>query len=653
MRFIVIAFKRIITLFLCTFEYAMTIIGIARCTSGGEPEPTLLGFFMPSTLPDAVIDVPYEADTAALYGTAPYAFSKIDGPAWLSVHPTTGAITGTPDALGVDITITVRVTDDALDTYDVTQTINVVATPQLTAFFAPAALPDGATGVPYVANTGAFFGTPPYTFVKLAGPAWMTVSSSGAISGLPNVPVLGEVVTVQVTDANLDTDSVTDNINVTLTVGLSAVFDPVSLPDGTVGTPYVADTNASGGTAPYTFSKVSGPAWLSVHPSTGAISGTPPSVMSPTSVRVGVLDALGAYVEVVDVIEVVSEAFGSIYIGGEFATVNGTAWTTLARVNETGVLDTGFNPLLTGPVVYAIEEQDDGKLLFGGQIFTVGGYPRTNLARVNLSSALETGFTPDPDDVVLGIALASDQKILIGGTFNNVDGSAAANLALLATDGTLDTTYPSLAGATSVSAVAMQADGKAVAARLSAGVWAVQRFNTDGTLDATLSSLADAPVNSIAIQADGKILCAGEFTALSGQPRSYLGRYLSTGSLDPAFTPTPTFHVQHVSVQTDGKILIAGNFTSVNGDVRYGVARLNEDGTTDLTFGDPALNNVARVAVETPDGKILIGGQFTLVTGVAKLRCARLNSNGTLDASFTCDIAGAGSSVFDIKVKNT
>jgi len=36
-------------------------------------------------------------------------------------------------------------------------------------------------------------------------------------------------------------------------------------------------------------------------------------------------------------------------------------------------------------------------------------------------------------------------------------------------------------------------------------------------------------VNSVIIQADGKILVGGEFTLLAGQPRSHIGRLNSTG----------------------------------------------------------------------------------------------------------------------------
>src|SRR5690606_40924591 len=47
-------------------------------------------------------------------GVQPYTFTKIAGPSWLSVNPTTGAITGTPsmsDAAPGGVTVAIRVTD--------------------------------------------------------------------------------------------------------------------------------------------------------------------------------------------------------------------------------------------------------------------------------------------------------------------------------------------------------------------------------------------------------------------------------------------------------------------------------------------------------------------------------------------------------------
>ena len=57
----------------------------------------------------------------------------------------------------------------------------------------------------------------------------------------------------------------------------------------------------------------------------------------------------------------------------------------------------------------------------------------------------------------------------------------------------------------------------------------------EGAVDPGFQPSADAPVQTIALQADGKILVGGDFTQLNGQPAGHLGRPLANGTLDPAW----------------------------------------------------------------------------------------------------------------------
>jgi len=173
-------------------------------------------------------------------------------------------------------------------------------------------------------------------------------------------------------------------------------------------------------------------------------------------------------------------------------------------------------------------------------------------------------------------------------------------------------------------------------------------------------------VYALAIQTDGKILVAGNFTSL--QPNgaavpvghNNLARLNPDGTLDTSFNPTVNSQVNAVVVQPDGKILIGGLFTSVNGIARGGLARLNADGTLDTTVNynfvnsasaaSPSVNTVTLQA----NGGILVGGLFTAVvpggsaTATLRNRVARFNANGTLDTSFDLN---ANSTVFAITVQ--
>ena len=63
------------------------------------------------------------------------------------------------------------------------------------------------------------------------------------------------------------------------------------------------------------------------------------------------------------------------------------------------------------------------------------------------------------------------------------------------------------------------------------------RLHADGTLDAafTARSQANGPVQSLALQADGRIVAGGQFDSLAGEPRRAVGRLQASGALDAAF----------------------------------------------------------------------------------------------------------------------
>ena len=118
----------------------------------------------------------------------------------------------------------------------------------------------------------------------------------------------------------------------------------------------------------------------------------------------------------------------------------------------------------------------------------------------------------------------------------------------------------------------------------------------------------------------------------------------TAGSVDLTFDPGvgADFHVTTVAIQGDGKLLVAGEFSKFNDINRRKVARLNADGSVDESFqsgGTGANDTVYALAVQA-DGKIIIGGRFSSFDGVSRSRIARLNSDGTLDEGFN---PGSGS----------
>src|SRR5207244_10093729 len=100
----------------------------------------------------------------------------------------------------------------------------------------------------------------------------------------------------------------------------------------------------------------------------------------------------------------------------------------------------------------------------------------------------------------------------------------------------------------------------------------IARFNTDGTLEQCFNPNPNSRVDSIAVQADGKILVGGTFTFIGGQTRNSIARLGVNGAAD-SFDPNANFDVQSIAVQADGKILAGGHFTTIGGQTRNRIAR--------------------------------------------------------------------------------
>ncbi|MFC1597786.1 GEVED domain-containing protein, partial [Planctomycetota bacterium] len=220
-------------------------------------------------------------------------------------------------------------------------------------------------------------------------------------------------------------------------------------------------------------------------------------------------------------------------------------------------------------------------------------------------------------------------------------------------DGSLDTTFgdggvvtSDLAGESEqAQAVGVQDDGKIVAAGMD---WVV-RYNVDGVLDPTFDADGIAPptvaeVYDLAILPDGKILVAGE----DGSGRFALARYNSDGTPDATFGtagmvttdfPGSGERAHALALQADGKIVLAGNGASPFSGA-FLLARYQASGELDPTFGidgkvTTGLPGNASDLVIQPDGKIIVAGGTGDFYNDATL--VRYETDGALDTTFGVD----------------
>ncbi len=364
-------------------------------------------------------------------------------------------------------------------------------------------------------------------------------------------------------------------------------------------------------------------------------------------------------------------SIGSISVN--YATSNGSAATPADYASTSGTITwaNGDSSPKTISVPIVADSSAEGTENFtltlsgatSGAVIVGGATATVNIAD---AGAADSGLTSDfIDSSVKQVIMQPDGKALIAGWFGHVYVNFIDNprggFARLNVDGTLDTTFGAGAGANvlPVQAMALQTDGKvliggAFTSVHGVGRTRVARLNADGSLDTSFDpgTGPNNEVHSLAIQADGKILIGGTFTAVNGQARVGIARLNVSGSLDTSFTG-PSFYtafstadITSIALQPDNLPLIGGffYFADTAPTYRCGLARLNTNGALDGSFspgygahkdGDTsALYTVYKVAVQR-DGKILVGGDFTGFGGVTHNRLARLNSNGSLDGTFS------------------
>lgn len=301
---------------------------------------------------------------------------------------------------------------------------------------------------------------------------------------------------------------------------------------------------------------------------------------------------------------VVVQPDGKILVAGTSLYDNTGNYFALVRYNTDGSYDTSFDgngvliTFFTSSVddsAYAMTLQTDGKILAAGYNYINNDYSFA-LVRYNTDGSLDTSF--DGDGMVTthfslneggyAITLQSDGKILVAG---NSDNGTNVDFALVRynTDGSLDTS-----------------------------------FSGDGIVTTDFAS-SDDYGNSIVLQADGKVLVAG-YTYANNDYSFALARYNTNGSLDTSFDGdgkvTAHFSLDEgaysVAVQADGKILVAGDGYNNSGDFDFALVRYNSDGSLDTTFdGDNNLPIVPGFNIDSDNDFVTNEAGDTVVFSVS------------------------------------
>ncbi len=159
-------------------------------------------------------------------------------------------------------------------------------------------------------------------------------------------------------------------------------------------------------------------------------------------------------------------------------------------------------------------------------------------------------------------------------------------------------------------------------------------------------------IRSLALQADGKIVAAGNNRTFSS--RIEIIRFNTDGTIDQSFATQGAFifgatigieGTLAVAVQDDQKIVFSGFRQQIHFHIT--LFRLLPNGSLDVAFGtngvvyaDFGTSDVARSIVPQPNGKILVGAESkdsispSNNVNTGPFLVLRYNSNGSLDSTF-------------------
>lgn len=298
---------------------------------------------------------------------------------------------------------------------------------------------------------------------------------------------------------------------------------------------------------------------------------------------------------------------GKWYVGGSWDRLNLTAEKPLVRLNSLGAVDAAFDPALPpafaalGPAlqlnrIQKLIRDPEGGLVtsfFSGNPYWFDNYDWTpRIWKLSATGELETTFQPVAQPFhITGMAFQSDGKLVANGWIRLPDYEQPS--------------YPPEIG------------------------WGLSRMNADGSLDESFQGVRESLIGRLVLQPDGDILVA---------TGNGVARYLSDGTPDPDFQSTFGVYpaaANGLALQADGKIVVAGDFTGFSGTTVGHIVRTNDDGSYDETFSaGTGFNAPVRDLLQQSDGKLIVAGDFTEYDGTTVNHLVRLHADGTLDSDF-------------------
>jgi Domain of unknown function (DUF5122) beta-propeller len=231
-----------------------------------------------------------------------------------------------------------------------------------------------------------------------------------------------------------------------------------------------------------------------------------------------------------------------VVIAGSFTTINGAAYTNLARLSPNGGLDLTFHGNLIATDMAEVENGD----LIVCAVLTPWDSTSRRFAVKRLDRDGNLIWQVNSDSIAPGVSqtplLARDGTLLSIGSFTSTQGS-------IYTD--------------------------------------VIRINPNGAVDSQFAALLEIPakVQVLPVPQSDRVIAQGDFNRVNGRPKRFMVRLDKSGSIEEAFdiergvSSKDTFSIQALTVQPDGKLIAEETVPS-----SLYLERLEPDGSPDPGF---------------------------------------------------------------------
>jgi len=336
---------------------------------------------------------------------------------------------------------------------------------------------------------------------------------------------------------------------------------------------------------------------------------------------------------------------GSVLLGGEFTSIDGTTRNRIARLESGLTLEAAYNPNAGGNV-YGLLNQEDGKTVAVGAFTTMGGVARNRIARlyngpaattlsvlsVDLVQWLRSGTSPESERVSFELSTDGGTTYAdIAGTITRSTGGwQLVPSASLTGDGLIRArAYPTDSQSEGIVEDTVAFDVAPEIEVSEGDTILTDAVSTVAFDDLQLGATADKVITVTNVGLTNLTFSGTHVTLATGTQWSVVSQPPSPVTPRSSVNFTLRFSPTSAGAKTD--VVTIHSNDADEGTFTFGLSGTCTPGpgSADSTW-QPVANSTVRTSTMDAGSEVWVGGAFTTLNALNRLRYARINSTGTI-----------------------